>query len=112
MFRNKTNKINKTTITSDYKCIDCNLRLLLSFCNLLITFLQPDEMYVWSKLEPTSPKSAYATPGRLSPSAWPPTKPASPAGSERELRDIIADLHDQRIQVYSEIIKLLEKYLM
>lgn len=84
----------------------CTVCLLLCFCKLLITFfLQPDEMYVWSKIEPSSPKSAYATPGRLSPSAWPPTKPVSPACSERELRDIIADMHDQRIQVYYEELK-------
>lgn len=57
-------------------------------------------MYVWSKLEATTPSAAYATPpGRISPSAWPPSKPLSPAYSERELRDVIADLHDQRTQV-------------
>ncbi|GFU07445.1 formin-2 [Nephila pilipes] len=59
---------------------------------------RPDEMYQWSKLESSAPPSAYQTPGRLSPSAWPPKAPLSPAYSERELREVIADLQDHRFK--------------
>ncbi|KFM79877.1 Bile salt-activated lipase, partial [Stegodyphus mimosarum] len=55
-------------------------------------------MYQWSKLEPSSPPSAYTTPGRLSPSAWPPKTPISPAYSERDLKEVISELYDQRVQ--------------
>ncbi|CAL1265358.1 unnamed protein product [Larinioides sclopetarius] len=97
----------------DHKLSRKELRLLAAqFCtNLLFAgvlrhvdsentdkYFRPDEMYQWSKLESSAPPSAYQTPGRLSPSAWPPKTPVSPAYSERELREVIADLHDHRIK--------------
>ncbi|KAG8185502.1 hypothetical protein JTE90_019758 [Oedothorax gibbosus] len=100
----------------DHHCGRPELRLMAAqFCtNLLCAgvlcpvdprnkedrLFRPDEMYQWSKLEDPSPPSAYATPGRLSPSAWPPKPPPdlSPTHSELELRDVIANLHDHRLQ--------------
>ncbi|GIY84097.1 formin-2 [Caerostris extrusa] len=99
-----------STFPEDHKLSRKELRLMaVQFCtNLLYAgvlrhidpentekLFRPDEMYQWSKLESSAPPSAYQTPGRLSPSAWPPKMPLSPALSERE---VIAELHDHRLK--------------